>query len=53
MKKYSLTKTNKKVAAGCFLGTVKEFEKAVNKKYKKGSDYHLAIKFIKKWLKLT
>jgi hypothetical protein len=31
---------------------MKEFELAVNAKYKKGSDYHLAIKYIKEWLKL-
>ena len=48
----TITKSNKLLSAGCFLGTVKEFETKVNLKYKKGSDYHLAIKYIKAWLKL-
>ena len=42
----TITFSNKKISAGCFLGSITEFEIAVNKKYPNGSDYLTAIKFI-------
>jgi len=46
----TLTKSNKKIKAGCFCGSYEEFEKSVNDKYKKRSDYHIFLPAIKEWL---
>ena len=46
----TLTKSNKKIKAGCFCGSYEEFEKLVNDKYKKRSDYHIFLPTIKEWL---
>ena len=48
----TVTRSNGMVSAGCFLGTMKEFEAKVKEKYGKKGDYWIAIKFIKEWLKM-
>ena len=47
----TIEKEHKIINAGCFSGTVKEFEKAVKGKYGDESDYYPVIKFIKTILK--
>ena len=47
----TIEKEHKIINAGCFSGTVKEFEKAVKEKYGDESDYYPLIKFIKSILK--
>ena len=42
----TITFSNKMIHAGCFKGSLSEFTEAVNLKYKEGSNYHKAIKFI-------
>jgi len=39
------------VGAGCFRGTLGEFEKAVKEKYPKGTDYNWFFSAIGKYLK--
>ena len=45
------TKDSFKISAGCFLGTAEEFKEAVEKKYGKDSEYHLALNLIQKRMK--
>ena len=44
----TFTKSNRKVSAGCFLGTIEEFKAAVDKKYNGNSDYYPVIELFKK-----
>ena len=47
----TITKSNKIISAGCFVGNIKDFSKAVKNKYGKGSDYDFVISAIESYLK--
>lgn len=49
----TFTKSNNKVAAGCFLGTIDEFEASVNLKYNGNSDYYPIITCLRTMSKST
>ena len=46
----TVTKSNGIIKAGCFLGSINDFKKAVDAKYEGSGDYYPTIKYIKNWL---